>query len=181
MAIDFLRVQDKIAISPTLPHELEQLRTFAVETFVESFGHLNTKEDMDGYVRAKFSIEHLEEEYLHPHSRFFFATLHDKVIGYLKINVETAQSECLLDDAMEIERIYVKSTYQSKGVGLELLHFAVEIARKEHYKFIWLGVWEQNLRAIKFYQKHGFQRFDSHQFFLGQDEQTDILMKKQVG
>ena len=172
---------DQIVIRPTSPDELEQLRALAEETFVEAFGYLNTKEDMEAYVQAKLSLEHIEGEYHDPHSRFFFATLHDKVIAYLKINVESAQSERLLNDAMEIERIYVKSMYQSKKVGVQLLHFALDIARREHYKYAWLGVWDQNLRAIEFYRKHGFQRFDSHQFFLGQDEQTDILMKKEVG
>lgn len=43
-----------------------------------------------------------------------------------------------------------------------------------------LGVWEHNHRALRFYEKNGFIAFGTHIFQLGNDQQTDILMKKSV-
>lgn len=58
-----------------------------------------------------------------------------------------------------------------------LNHKAIEIATKEKAEFVWLGVWTENPRAIQFYKKNGFVEFDKHIFRLGEDTQTDIMMK----
>ncbi|GJH39565.1 hypothetical protein RCZ04_01150 [Capnocytophaga sp. HP1101] len=79
---------------------------------------------------------------------------------------------------MEIERIYVLKSFHGSGVGQELYQKAITVAREQAVQYVWLGVWEQNPRAIRFYEKNGFVPFDKHVFVLGNDPQTDILMKK---
>ena len=54
---------------------------------------------------------------------------------------------------------------------------AIEIAKEKDAEYVWLGVWEENSRAIRFYKKNGFVEFDKHIFKLGDDEQTDVMMK----
>ncbi|MNE41268.1 Protease synthase and sporulation negative regulatory protein PAI 1 [compost metagenome] len=81
---------------------------------------------------------------------------------------------------MEIERIYVLRAFHGKKVGQILYEKALQIAEVLGLSFIWLGVWEKNLRAIQFYEKNGFVAFDKHIFKLGDDEQTDIMMKKEL-
>jgi len=82
------------------------------------------------------------------------------------------------DTSLEIKRIYVKSSHHGKKVGQILYDKALEIAQQEKKKYIWLGVWDENLRAVNFYKKNGFVEFDKHIFRLGNDEQTDLMMKK---
>ena len=81
------------------------------------------------------------------------------------------------ENAMEIERIYVLSSFHGKKVGQFLYEHAIQIARDKNVRFVWLGVWEENPRAIQFYKKNGFVEFDKHIFKLGDDLQTDIMMK----
>ncbi len=81
------------------------------------------------------------------------------------------------DNAVEIERIYVLHDFHGKGVAQRLYDKAIQVARLKHADFVWLGVWEENPRAIRFYQKNGFVVFDKHTFLLGTDEQTDLMMK----
>ena len=95
----------------------------------------------------------------------------------LKINVGSAQTELKDDKALEIERIYVISKFQGKKIGQLLYDYALDLAMQGKYDYIWLGVWEENQKAIKFYTKNGFVEFDKHVFRLGNDEQTDIMMK----
>ena len=83
----------------------------------------------------------------------------------------------MLERALEIERIYVNSEFQGRKIGQLLLSKAISLANEQHLKQIWLGVWEYNPKAIKFYERNGFQEFDKHIFKLGDDEQTDILMR----
>ena len=114
----------------------------------------------------------------HPDSEFFIAWEVEAPVGYLKINTGQAQTEPQGDTALEIERIYVLKAYHGKKVGQLLYEQALDMAQQQNKSLIWLGVWEENPRAIRFYEKNGFIAFDKHIFKFGDDQQTDILMKK---
>lgn len=120
----------------------------------------------------------MKEELSNEESLFFIAWGDNVPIGYLKINIGDAQTELQDPLALEIERIYVKSTQHGKRIGQKLYHKALGIAQQTNKKSIWLGVWEKNSRAIRFYEKNGFVAFDKHIFKMGEDEQTDIMMRK---
>jgi len=81
---------------------------------------------------------------------------------------------------MEIERIYVLKDFHGKNIGQLLFEKAIELATQKNANYIWLGVWEENPRAINFYKKNGFVEFDKHIFVLGDDEQTDIMMRLEL-
>lgn len=132
---------------------------------------------MQKYLEEGFTFEKLTSELLSPNSKFYFASFENKVIGYLKLNFGQSQTELKDDKALEIERIYVLNEYHGKKVGQILYDKAIEIAKHKKADYIWLGVWEENPRAINFYKKNGFKEFDKHIFKLGEDEQTDIMMK----
>ena len=132
---------------------------------------------MAKYLDERFSIAKLTAELSDDHTEFYFATLHDQVIAYLKLNFGPSQTELQDDKALEIERIYVLRAFQGKKVGQLLCDKAIQIAVQKCANYIWLGVWEKNHRALNFYRKNGFIAFDSHIFILGHSEQTDLLMK----
>ncbi len=127
-----------------------------------------------------FSAEKITAELNDPNAEFYFATLDNKVIGYLKLNFGHSQTELQDDEAVEIERIYVLKEFHGKKVGQVLYEKAMQIAQQKSANYVWLGVWEENPRAIAFYKKNGFVEFDKHIFKLGDDEQTDIMMKLQL-
>jgi diamine N-acetyltransferase len=171
---------DNIEISRATPNDIEQLQKIGRQTFFETFSAGNSEENMKRYLEDNFSVERLTAELNNPDSEFYFAVLHSKVIGYLKLNYGSSQTELKDDDAVEIERIYVLQEYYGKKVGQLLYDKAIQIARDRNASYVWLGVWEENLRAINFYKKNGFVPFDKHIFRLGDDEQTDIMMKLEL-
>lgn len=132
---------------------------------------------MEKYLREKFNEEQLLTELNNPESIFFIALLNAEIIGFLKLNSGRAQTEMKEPNGLEIERIYVLDKYIGKGIGKHLLNLAFQIPNKKNAHYIWLGVWEKNERAIAFYKKYGFVEFDTHVFVLGEDVQTDVLMK----
>jgi len=160
--------------------DLEELQRLSRQTFVDAFGTVNTDEDMQSYLSEKFNTEKLREELLNPGSEFYFALMESMVIGYLKINTGNVQTELRDPRGVEIERIYVLRTHQGKQVGQQLLDFALQLARARKAGYVWLGVWEKNEGAIRFYQRNGFIAFNKHSFFLGLDKQTDIMMKYEI-
>jgi ribosomal protein S18 acetylase RimI-like enzyme len=169
-----------LQIRPAIIDELPLLRDLAEKTFVEAFGPVNTAEDMRQYVSKTFAIEQVRTSFQQEGAAYFIAWHDSEAIAYLKLNEAAAQTEQSLENALEIERIYVKKSYQGKGIGLQLLDFAMEQARQANKTWIWLGVWDQNEAAIRFYERHGFSTFDQHEFYLGSDLQNDFLMKKEL-
>lgn len=157
--------------------DLEALRNISMQTFRETFLEVNTEEDMQIYLDGAFNYDKLKEEINNDHSAFYFATDTADILGYLKINFGQAQTEKKDNNAVEIERIYVLKAHQGKQVGQLLFKQALQVARERNADYLWLGVWEENAKAINFYKKNGLVPFDKHIFKLGNDEQTDIMMK----
>lgn len=168
---------DNISIKKVTLHDIHQLREISIQTFTETFSANNTEENMQLYLDESLSVEKLTTELNDPNAAFYFATIEVKVVGYLKLNFGQSQTELKDDKALEIERIYVLKEYHGKKVGQVLYEHALLVAHQQHAAYVWLGVWEENPRAINFYKKNGFVEFDKHIFKLGNDEQTDIMMK----
>lgn len=171
---------DSVFIQKITLKEVEALQAISRLTFYETFSDVNTKENMSSYLENDLSLERLSEELNNTHSEFYFAFFENEVIGYLKINCESAQTEQKTANSLEIERIYVLKEFLGKTIGQLLLEHVFQIAREKGNENVWLGVWEENKRAIRFYQKNGFEEFDKHIFMLGEDAQKDILMRKKL-
>ncbi len=166
-----------IQIQKISTSEIDQLQKIGRQTFKETFSESNSEENMKNYLEEGFSKEKLTAELNDKNSEFYFAKLEEEVIGYLKVNFGDSQTELKDSKALEIERIYVAKEFHGKSVGQLLYDKAIEVAKQKGSEYVWLGVWEENPRAISFYKKNGFLEFDKHIFKLGEDEQTDIMMK----
>ena len=168
---------NEIVINKIGIEQIELLQQIGRQTFEETFAESNSAENMAKYIEEAYSYEKLSAELNNPNSFFYFAMLDEKVIGYLKLNMGGSQTELKDNDALEIERIYVLKSFQGKKVGQMLFDKAIQIGKEQNAAFVWLGVWEENKKAIEFYTKNGFVEFDQHIFVLGDEAQTDIMMK----
>ncbi|WPO89291.1 GNAT family N-acetyltransferase [Chryseobacterium sp. HR92] len=171
---------ENIEISRVILNDIADLQKIGKDTFFETFSESNSEENMANYLSEGFSEEKLIDELNKEGSEFYFAKIDGKVIGYLKLNTGLSQTELQDNAALEIERIYVLNAYHGKMIGQVLYEKALQRAEFLQAPYIWLGVWEENPKAIRFYEKNGFLVFDKHIFKLGDDEQTDIMMKKML-
>jgi hypothetical protein len=169
-----------VTVRPVRPSEVELLLALSRKTFYDAFEHLNNPEDFEAYTSKAFTAEKLLSEIENPNSDFYFAVLNDEPVGYIKLNYRDAQTEFQEADGVEIERIYILADQQGKNIGKQLLDFVVDKATEADMQYIWLGVWEHNHAAMRFYQRHGFTIFSSHHFMVGNDKQTDILVKREL-
>lgn len=167
-----------IIINKASAEDVEIVQSLGRQTFSETFAEDNTEEAMKKYLEESFNTEKIKSELNNPDSFFYIAWEEDNPVGYLKVNYGEAQTELQDDTALEIERIYVKKSHHGKKVGQLLYNQALETAEQLGKSYLWLGVWEKNLRALQFYRKNGFIEFDKHIFRLGEEEQTDLMMKK---
>ena len=160
--------------------DLEIIQEISKQTFLETFAEVNTPENMENYVRENFNPEQMVSEINNPNSAFYLASLENEIIGYMKLNFRDAQTEKQKENNLEIHRIYVLQAFHGKKIGQLLLDEVLKIAKQMVVNSIWLGVWEENHRAIQFYSKNGFVEFDKHIFTLGNDVQTDLLMQLEM-
>jgi len=150
------------------------------QTFYDSFAAENTKEDMDKFLTQQFTRGKLILEVGAAENTFLLAYLDKEVAGYVKLRESKSPKTLGTENALEIARLYSMTHMIGKGVGKILMQASIDIARQKGKDAAWLGVWEKNLRAIDFYTKWGFQKFDETYFLLGDDLQRDWLMKKMV-
>jgi ribosomal protein S18 acetylase RimI-like enzyme len=161
-------------------NDLDTLLKISKDTFFETFAKDNSIEDTEKYLKTHLNINKLKQELQNKNSKFYFCYHQSEVVGYLKVNINEAQTEPLLPDALEIERIYILNKFHGHGLGYLLMNKSIQIAKDLSIKEIWLGVWEHNIKALKFYNKLGFNQFSQHVFKLGEDEQIDLLLKKTI-
>ena len=161
--------------------DLDKLIQISQKTYYDTFIESNSAEDMQIYLETSMSRERLLMELNNKESIFYLAYVDNELIGYLKINKGAAQTENFEQPCLELERIYILKEYHGKKLALLLLQKAIEQAKEMDAKFIWLGVWEKNFRALRFYEKNGFVKFGEHNFAMGNDIQIDQLMKLDLG
>ena len=150
------------------------------QTFYETFAADNTPEDMDKFLNEQFTKGKLMLEVGSPGNIFLLAYYGDKVAGYAKLREGKKPVEITSNASIEIARIYASKEMIGKGIGKALMEKCIDIATEKNKEVIWLGVWEKNVRAIEFYLSRGFQKFGQCDFLLGDDIQTDWLMKKEL-
>ena len=172
-----IEFMDKILIKECGIEDIEKIKDVSEKTFYETFFKENTKEDMENYLKENFSYSQIESEIRNIGSKFYIAENSGEVVAYMKLNLDKIQTESDHDNTLEVQRIYVLREYKGKKIGKLLMQKAIEVGKSNNLNYIWLGVWENNINAIKFYEKLGFDKFDTHIFKLGQDEQIDNLMK----
>lgn len=167
-------------IKPITLNELDALIAISRETFRDTFGAQNTPADLALYLDQAYAPKQLQAELENPASRFFAIEQAGQLAGYLKLNVADAQTEKMGADSLEVERIYIRKNFKRQGLGRQLIEKAIEIARTEKRSDIWLGVWEHNQATLNFYRSLGFEQVGAHTFVLGNDPQTDLIMKKRL-
>jgi ribosomal protein S18 acetylase RimI-like enzyme len=148
------------------------------QTFFETFGHENTKENMNKHLAEYYAPEKMEAELKDPLSVFLLAYMDDELVGYAKLNEHPKEESKELEEPVELERIYSINRMIGMGIGKKLMEACLAIAREKNKKEIWLGVGEHNFRAQKFYTQWGFENYGEHIFVVGDDPQKDWLMKK---
>ncbi|MFP2995572.1 GNAT family N-acetyltransferase [Spongiivirga sp. MCCC 1A20706] len=157
--------------------ELKDLITLSKQTFKDAFEIHNNPDDFKMYIENAFNETNMKGQLENLATHFYFVLYNNKVIGYFKLNEKGAQSDLNLENTIELERIYVIKQAQGQGFGTKILDYIIDYSKSQKIEKVWLGVWEKNEAAIKLYERYGFKKFGSHPYWLGNDKQTDFLMK----
>jgi ribosomal protein S18 acetylase RimI-like enzyme len=160
--------------------DIPQLQELAVRIYRDTFTHQNSASDMEAFLRKDYSTDSFEREFGEDGSRYYFACDGDVPVAYLRLRYNGEAEDHLGKNTLELHRLYVDTAYQGRNIGNQLMEFAIEQARELGVDWLWLGVWEHNPKAHRFYERWGFVRFADHVFQMGDDAQTDWLLKKRI-
>ncbi len=157
--------------------DISSLVDMARTSFLEAFTAQNKPENVKAYLEEAFTEEQFLEEMEEPSSTFYIAHVEGKLVAYTKLNLIPAQTDVHDPESLEVARLYVLEEFHGLGIGTILLEMAIHFAKQNGKKYLWLGVWEKNQKAILFYENKGFRRFGQHPFPFGDEVQTDYLMR----
>jgi ribosomal protein S18 acetylase RimI-like enzyme len=172
--------QETVAVRVASLEDASLLAGLSATTFRCTFARDNTPEDMEAYVTENFSDEKLGQELSDPLAAFFVAELCGNPVGYAKLYTGMPDTSVTGPKPVELVRLYVLPERIGHGIGARLMKECLTTAASRGFETVWLGVWEHNPRAIRFYQKWGFEEVGSHIFQLGNDLQTDLIMQKSL-
>ncbi|GLS90464.1 spermidine/spermine N(1)-acetyltransferase [Psychromonas marina] len=169
-----------INIRPCQLDQLSLLRDVSIETYRDTFEESNSEALMQQYLDDALTEEKLSQQLQTVGSYFYFIYFADQVAGFLKVNIDAAQSDDVAKDSLEIERFYIRKLFLRNGLGNKLMQFAYNLGQEFGKSAVWLGVWEHNVPALAFYHAHGFQQVGEHPFDMAGDLQTDLLLKREL-
>jgi ribosomal protein S18 acetylase RimI-like enzyme len=160
--------------------DAKPLSRLAERSFRETFEAANTPEDMALHCRSAYSEAIQAAEIDSPGMTSLLCEQAGTLVGFAQLRWGKAPG-CVLGDAPgEIQRLYVASDYHGRGVAQALMNACLYEMENRPSDVVWLGVWERNPRAIRFYRKFGFVEVGDHIFRMGNDPQRDIVMARGI-
>ena len=162
--------------------DVPALSLIAKKTFYDTFTGTCTPADMDNFLNKFYNENTLATEVEDRVMEYFFAEIEGEIVGYILFsNGREDFAEIQGSTALELKRLYVVEAFHGKGIAQQMMQFFLDHAKSQGYDSVFLGVWEHNLRAQKFYHKYGFVKSShTHDFPIGDTPQTDVYMWKSV-
>ena len=163
--------------------DVPALSFIAKKTFNDTFTGTCTQDDMNDFLEKFYNENTLAQEVADDAMEYFFAEMNSNIVGYILFSIGTEDfAEIHGSTALELKRLYVLEAFHGKGIAQQMMQFFLDHAISQGYDTVFLGVWEHNLRAQKFYGKYGFVKTaHTHDFPIGNTPQTDVYMWKSLG
>ncbi len=166
-----------LVVRRALVGDMSRVKDVAIASYEHTFAAFNTRENMDAFYSENYTLEKFNEEYSEPNSIIYLALINRQIIGFVRLRINQEVSQHLGDNTIELQRLYIHPLHQGVSAGKKLMDTALAYATLGNFEWIWLGVWEKNFNAQKFYEKFGFTKFGEHVFQMGDDPQIDWLLK----
>jgi ribosomal protein S18 acetylase RimI-like enzyme len=175
-------MNESVNIRFAAAEDAETLARVAWKSFYDAFADhpKNAPDDLKSYMDEAFSAEMLAGELSDADVIYFIAEIGGEMVGYAKLKKNSREDATAGENPIELCRLYSLNEFIGKGIGKALMQHSLDYARANNHDVMWLGVWEYNFRAQKFYEKFGFEKCGEHVFQLGTDPQTDWLMQKKI-
>ena len=169
-----------LRIGPGSVEDAAELAAFAARTFAEAFAADNDPDDLQAHLSSSYTPEQQAAELADPSMTTILARSQGELLAYAQVRRSSPPS-CVTQSApIELYRFYLDSRAHGSGLAAELMQAVHQVARDFEAHHIWLGVWEQNPRAIAFYEKEQFVDVGNKEYMVGPDRQIDRVLVTRV-
>lgn len=170
---------DTFIINKATSEHCDVLAKIGADTFYETFRPHNTDEDIQAYIAKTYNTKTVAQNLQDPSIHYYVCYLNHVCVGYIKLLHDVTYSG-LTAPAIELEKIYVAKQYHGKNAGQLLMQQAINHTKNNHYNMLFLGVWQENERAVSFYKRNGFDTFATRTFNLGSRVCNDFMMRLEL-
>jgi GNAT superfamily N-acetyltransferase len=160
--------------------DADALSRFARRTFSHTVAADNDPADMAAYLASAFSPARQHRELAEPRRTCLLAELDGVLVGYAYLMRGTVHEAVAAAHPVELERFYVDHAWHGRGVAAALMQAVLQASGEGGGDALWLGVWERNARAMRFYARWGFVTVGTQTFLLGSDPQRDAVMRREL-
>ncbi|QSX78515.1 GNAT family N-acetyltransferase [Agrilutibacter solisilvae] len=162
-----------------VPADADALATLGARTFVESFGHLYSQEDLQAFLEQS----HTPQAYakLLGDAAYALWLAHDtagEAIGYALAGPSGLPHADVKPGDGELKRLYLRADCQGSGTGARLFEQALEWLEREGPRTIWISVWSENFGAQRFYGRYGFEKAGEYEFIVGQQRDHEFIYRR---
>jgi len=171
----------RISVAKANPATATRLATLGRQTFLETFTDAAPAADIAVFLDQVYGPNIQLAELRDPRYTYLLAEMQGELVGFTKLWRDSALG---LPDGevavgrLEIKQLYVAQDWIGTGLGAALMRRCLTLAEAEHAAALVLGVWEHNQRARTFYERFGFKVIGQHEFHIGTDVSTDLIMRK---
>jgi len=174
-----LKSEKKIEIRIAETDDAAAIAQLGRTTFTETFGHhFRDPQDLSDYYDATFSVEKIVRGISKSNNVFWIAFMNDLPVGYAKLKLHSKSEFLNSENTCQLQKIYVLKDFLAMKIGLELQNSLLAKASELNFEKIWLSVLDSNIRAIRFYQKNGFEKIGNHNFQIGKEKFDFMAMAK---
>lgn len=180
------RAHPSIKIRPATIADAQAVADIGCTVFGNSFGYSMPKKDLEQYLIDAYSLPSITKDFKSSDTDIIVAVTPDergkeRIVGFAQLTRGTTEP-CLADKSnyCELQRLYVSEDQHGRGIGSSLMNEIDDMARKQGFTGMWIGVWEENLKAQRVYKRQGFEKCGTHDFVCGEEVQTDWIMWKDL-
>lgn len=165
-----------IEIRDATADDIQSVAAAGRRLFTASYGNISGADDLAAHIDDYFSESAVAGEFGREGVRYLLAMDGDEIAGFLKLRRSPIPDDVPLENALEVQQLYVSPNQQRRGIGRLLTDRAVSIAREQQIDGLWLSVWQEAHWAVRFYQAYGYHMSGTADFWLGKSHFTDFLM-----
>jgi ribosomal protein S18 acetylase RimI-like enzyme len=151
------------------------LARIGAKTFIETFGHLYTPENLAFFLKV-----HSEENWLgeltDPRFTIRLAEQDGEAVGFAKLGPPGLPFE-VNGPTAELRQFYILKPWHGTGVARALMQWVMDEARARGAEQLFLSVFVDNHRAQRFYARYGFEQVGTYAFMVGDHADEDLIMR----
>jgi ribosomal protein S18 acetylase RimI-like enzyme len=157
-----------IKLEPATAEHAEHISLIGRQSFSDAFAHLFLqKKELEDYLHYTYDPARLEKSFAKPNNAVFMAFHEERPAGFVKMKKDSKHRVIPAERQSELQKIYVLKEFHGTGVAQALMKEVVETSRRIATECLWLDVHIANDKAIRFYEKNGFNKAGRHEFMIG--------------